>query len=283
MFGGHDPTKIAFTAYVDEAGDPGIKTVAPLDERGASEWFVLSAVVVRASNEAHSVEWVKKTRSDLGLLQGPQLHFKSLNSRRRLAVCERLAELDCRIFVAASHKPNMRGYRNDRAAQVRSQEPFYNWVLRILLERVTSYCLHRSTQEYGEPRLLRLELSRRGGLHYHQLVGYHEYLRRQAKPFLSRRTIEWSVLHPDLYFPVRPEQSAGTQIADVAASAFYQAANANASGWEVAYAKALGPRLARQGRTIADHGLTLLPLPPTKPKLSPQQQEIFEYFGYDFR
>ena len=37
---------IGYVAYIDEAGDDGIRTVAPLDARGASEWFVLGAFVV---------------------------------------------------------------------------------------------------------------------------------------------------------------------------------------------------------------------------------------------
>jgi hypothetical protein len=41
---------IGYIAYIDESGDDGIARVAPLDPNGASEWFVLSALVVRNSN-----------------------------------------------------------------------------------------------------------------------------------------------------------------------------------------------------------------------------------------
>ena len=37
-----------YIAYIDEAGDPGLNRVRPIDENGASEWLVLSAVVMRA-------------------------------------------------------------------------------------------------------------------------------------------------------------------------------------------------------------------------------------------
>ena len=47
-----------YIAYIDEAGDPGLKTVRPLDENGASEWLVLSAVVMKAEREAKVVDWV---------------------------------------------------------------------------------------------------------------------------------------------------------------------------------------------------------------------------------
>ena len=37
-----------YIAFIDEAGDPGLNRVRPIDENGASEWLVLSAVVMRA-------------------------------------------------------------------------------------------------------------------------------------------------------------------------------------------------------------------------------------------
>ena len=282
MFGDPRPKHVGYAAYIDEAGDPGIRSVAPDDVRGASEWFTVAAVVVRAENDAGSVEWVRKVREDLWLLQGPQLHFAKLNPGKRLAVCQRLAELDCRIFVVASHKPNMRGYTNDRAAIRGAQEPFYNWVTRILLERVTNYCRARSMRKTGRPELIRLDLSRRGGLNYHQMIAYHEYLRLQARPYLSRGLIAWDTLHPDLYNPVEAHQSAGVQIADIAASAFFQAAHARAPGWTTAGAEVLAPRMAREARTIANVGLTLMPLPPRTPLLTVEQRRIFEFYGYDF-
>ena len=282
MFGDPRPKEIGYVAYIDEAGDPGIRAVSPVDPKGASEWFLVSAVVVRAINDPLSVGWVRRVREDLRLNQGPQLHFHKLYPAKRLAVCQRLAELDCRIFVVASHKVNMRGHVNARAAHRGGQEPFYNWVTRVLLERVTAYCRERSMREVGRPQLIRLDLSRRGGLNYDQLIAYHELLRRQVTPYLSKRQIAWDTLHPDLYRPVIAQQSAGVQIADIAASAFYQAVHANGPHWTTEYAEALAPRMARSLRSVANVGLTLMPLPPTKPMLSADQELIFRHYGYAF-
>jgi hypothetical protein len=281
MYGDSRPKNVGFVAYIDEAGDPGIRGVQPVDPKGASEWFIVSAVVVRAENDPKSVEWVRQLRTDLRLNQGPQLHYKTLNATRRLAVCERLAKLDCRIFVVASHKPNMNQYRNDRAAKVGGQMPFYNWCTRVLLERVTAYCHRRAMTEWNEPRFIRLDLSRAGGLNYDQLIAYHEYLRRQTNPVLSAGKIEWDMLHPDLYRPVESHLSAGVQIADIAASAFYQAAHSEQPNWDVKYAKALGPRLARAGRTVANHGLVLMPFQAKLRQLNDSQRTIFEHYGFE--
>lgn len=37
-----------YIAYIDEAGDPGLNKVRPIDANGASEWLILSAVVIKA-------------------------------------------------------------------------------------------------------------------------------------------------------------------------------------------------------------------------------------------
>jgi hypothetical protein len=38
--------KVAYVAYIDESGDDGLTRVRPIDPDGATEWFVISAVVV---------------------------------------------------------------------------------------------------------------------------------------------------------------------------------------------------------------------------------------------
>jgi len=39
-------SQVSYVAYIDESGDDGLARVRPLDADGASEWFVLGAVVV---------------------------------------------------------------------------------------------------------------------------------------------------------------------------------------------------------------------------------------------
>lgn len=282
MFGDSKPKDVGFVAFIDEAGDPGTRSVQPLDPKGASEWFIVSAVVVRAERETEAVDWVRSVRTELRLTQGPSLHYKNLPASKRLAVCQRLANYDCRVFVVASHKPNMRGHTNERAAKKGSQNFFYNWCTRILLERVTSYCRERAIAETGKPRLVQLDFSRAGGLNYDQLRAYHELMRRQTTPFLAAGQLAWDTLHPDLYHAVQPNESAGVQIADIAASAFYQAVHTRGANWDPQFAKALGPRLARSRRLIANHGLTLMPFAKRDRLLDPRQREIFEYFNFDF-
>ena len=52
-----------YIVYIDESGDDGLKAVKPCTFPGSSEWLVLSAVVIRASNEPSVANWVNDIRS----------------------------------------------------------------------------------------------------------------------------------------------------------------------------------------------------------------------------
>lgn len=128
-----------FVAYFDEAGDPGIKKVAPIDPNGASEWFVVGCTVIRARNEPNLVPLVRDIKQKIQSTQSPDLHYRNLSEGKKLPVCEALAKEKLRFFVVASNKQNMRGYRNPRA-EAFSTHPndwFYNFCVRVALERVT--------------------------------------------------------------------------------------------------------------------------------------------------
>jgi hypothetical protein len=257
--------KVSYVAYVDESGDDGIARVRPRDPDGASEWFVLSAVVVRTEAQRETV-WVRNILRDLRLEQRRTLHFQPLDDWRKLAACNAIAQLPLRCFVIMSNKLNMRGYHNPKAARVSvsaGRTWFYWWMTRLLLERVTHFCKTRSLRDYGETRLVRLEFSRRGGLRYAHFQSYLYWLRMQSKTdtlYLKQGDLQWSVIDPISEIRVYdPAERAGLQISDAVAAAFYQAVSGMPVS-EPAYAMALQPRMARdlQGN-IFGYGLKLMP------------------------
>ena len=166
-----------YIAYIDESGDDGLRSVKPLKIPGSSEWLILSAVVVRASNESKVADWVKDIRSGFRSKQAKALHFADLSHANKFATCRKIAELDLRCFVMASNKKDMQGYTNPDAGKIPSQCWFYCWMTRVLLERVTRFVLRRSKRDFGEPRYLRIEYSARGGLRYDQMHAYYEWLK----------------------------------------------------------------------------------------------------------
>jgi len=277
------PKQPGYVIFIDEAGDPGIRSVAPAAPRGASEWFTMGALVIDQSRGTETVDWVRDIKAAVNQNQKPFFHYKDVlpGDRRRLA-CELLAEKPCRLFTVVSHKPNMSGHENPRADRRNGQFQFYNWVLRVLLERVTHWIRVRSLADHGEVRPARLVLSATGGLRYTQMLAYHELLRLQGeRAYLNARTIAWDVLHSTLYEPVPARTNAGVQLADIVASAFYQAVNVDGKTWDLAPALALRPKICRAlGGRVEDCGLTLMPLKRSDRRLDEKRRQIFDAYGF---
>ena len=169
-----------YIAYIDEAGDDGLKRVRPIDENGSSEWMMLSAVVVKATREKEVESWVEDIRSGLWRHQAGDIHFSKLNANKKLYVCEQMAGLSARYFVLCSNKKNMRQYDNPFAGKIPSKNWFYCWMTRVLLERVTDFIEWHSIKEYGSPKKLRVEYSIRGGLSYSQMSAYYTWLKMKG-------------------------------------------------------------------------------------------------------
>ncbi len=241
---------------------------------------------MRAKWEPDVVGWVRDIRDGIGVRQRPDLHYRTLSPTRKVAAATKVAELPLRGFVIASNKKNMRRHRNDNAAKIPSQQWFYNWCIRLLLERVTAFCAERSVKDHGEQKRIKLEFARCGGHRYSQTKAYHSYLSFQQegdKVYLQKRQPIRGMLHNDLMFDFPAEQRAGLQLADIVASAFYQAADAHGPGvWSIAGAEALQPVMARENGLQRDFGVALFPTTHWKADLSDEQKQIFRAYGYEF-
>lgn len=273
-----------FVAYFDEAGDPGIKTVAPVDPNGASEWFSIGCAVVRASKETNLVEIVRSIKTSIRSTQSPDLHYRTLAEHKKRSVCDAVAGEDLRLFAVVSHKPNMHKYRNPQAEAV-SLHPnnwFYNYCVRIVLEGLSEWCAARSIRETGSPQHVKLVFSRRGGHSYRHVQTYIELLAKQAgegRICQTARVPDFRVIDHRLIEVIDHNKSAGCQIADVVASAFFQAANAGNRRWNTAYAEALKPRVASRKGGYAGFGVTLLPWKNWTRRLTDEQSKIFRFYG----
>lgn len=275
-----------YVAYIDEAGDPGLKRVKPLDTPGSSEWLILSAVVVGVPNEANVAPW----RNDILRLirsQRRDLHFTDLKPWNKSIVCEEIAKLPVRCFVVCSNKKNMRGYRNPFAEKYPSPNWFYAWLSRLLLERVTYFVREKSLEQHGEVKKVRLEFSERGGLTYSALNTYFEWLKMKSsggQMFLPLGDLAWETMHRDLLHIYPHKQRAGLQLADAVASAFFKSCDwLDTGACDPTFAKLLGDRMCRapdnQGGEISGFSVKLMPAF-RKAALLPQQAAIFTHYGY---
>ena len=271
-----------YVVFIDEAGDVGTKTFA--EGTKSTTWFGIGGFVIAKRFEAEITEWIKSVRAGARAPLTGELHYKSLDDRRRCAVAKEIAKLPLRSFVVLSHKDNMRGYVNDRAAKMAGENVFYNFCLRILLERVTEAVARSSAKRFGHAAKLKIVVAETGGVRYSQTAAYMEYLRQQAlngTTFLQAATINPRVLDMWLIEQVSARTTAGCQIADTIVSAFYNAVNE-----EGKYplfqdpALALQPIVARQFFRRSNVELTLLPWDHNIPL---RFQTIFEAYGYGWR
>ncbi len=272
-----------FVLYVDEAGDPGLKAIAPHDAKGASEWFVLGAVLLRAKYEPDTVSWVKAIRKDINAIQGDSLHFRSLSATKRLRACDLVSGLPVKAFAVASHKLNMKSYYNARAAsRMSAPDWFYNWCLRLMLERVTA-AVQASCERNGHPvRPIRIVLAERGGHAYGQMAVYLDHLRQQAKhgtSILKRRVIVPEAIDWRLIDRIQANRSAGAQLADVVASAFFSALRRPSTDAAIEPARRLRPIMATENRRVDDFGLVLQP-PAYEVEIDAIFKDIFRYYGH---
>jgi hypothetical protein len=161
-----DPNRrYGYIAYIDEAGDFGLRSVAPIDERGASEWLILAAAAIRAELEATMVEALRQLRLAAKNTQSPDLHFRTLGDCQKKIVCTGLANMNVRLFVAISNKQHIRRYRNEAAAAVGNTWAWpYWWMSRLLFERFSEFCEHRNELAGTPGKKIKVEFSRRNDL-----------------------------------------------------------------------------------------------------------------------
>lgn len=274
----------SYITYIDEAGDPGLRKVKPDDMPGSSEWLMVSAVVIRAENEANVSRWISDLMTSLGSHQMRDLHFAKLSPTRKLAACAHLAGLPVRCFVVCSNKRNMRGHRNLLAEKIPSDNWFYCWMTRLLLERVTHFVAARSIKDFGETRLTRLTFSERGGLSYSQMNAYFDWLRvKGGNQVLKAGNLAYDTFHRDLMEIKNHAGHDGLKMPDIVASAFFKAADIyDTRACDPQFALALKPRMARAGDKadgkVAGYGVKLMP--GWNVRAQPEQLEVFRQYGY---
>jgi hypothetical protein len=275
---------IGYAVYIDESGDDGIKTVTPIDVAGASEWFVLAGFVVPLAEDHFVQQWLVEALSRIKSPQRKNIHFSKLDDGRKEIVCQYLATLNFRWFVAVSHKPNMRGYRNTRAERVGSRNYFYNWMARILLEKITQYCLKDSHTRYrGLPQhVLRIEFSTRGGMFYPHTKDYLAKLwlrSKEGRLHVATDDLAWNVVDIGSIYHYDHSKRAGLQFADVVAGAFYRGlSHADGRSGDTQFVQTIAPRVAEGPDGIFGFGVKLMP-DHWKRTLRLDQRKIFDLFG----
>jgi hypothetical protein len=284
------PPEYYYIAHIDEAGDPGIRRVRPVDPNGGSEWLILGCSLIQLKSEGEQVRWVRTILDRLEMKQQTVLHYRDLDEWRKPLACQMLGEIkDVRCFAMLSNKKNMKGHQNIRAASrsegIGIDQVFYNWCLRIILERVTEFVYRHSVRACGEPRHVKIILGERGTHSYARATWYTQMLKDQSKAgttYLTKRTINPEVFDSRLIQVSQPQVNAGLQLADIIASSFFQGVDIlPPTIFDTRNARLLKPRIAERNGVIENFGVTFLPFKYYEARLQPEQIDLLEYYSFD--
>lgn len=272
-----------YIAYIDESGDDGIKFVSPANPKSASEWFIISGIVVRAEKNSQVQPWTQEMIAALNQRQRKQIHFSELNDDKRLLMAKKLSGLPMRGFVVISNKKNMSGYQNPRAATIKSKNPFYCWMSRLLLESITDFCERDSLSIHKEIRTLKVIFSRRGGVECSYIQDYMRRMETQSKAgglYIDTRVIKWNVLDIDKIEVLDQSNRPGLQLADILSGSFYQAVGDERRPIipNPEYAKVLRPVMAKDAANKRFwYSVKLMPNI-NKLVLTEKQKQIFDFY-----
>lgn len=275
-----------YVAFIDEAGDDGLENIKSVDGYGGTEWFVLAAVVIRRQNLLLLEKAIRDIKIAVGFDERRQLHFKKLKTEQKLIAANKIAELPVRVFVAISNKKNMWRYKNTRAAIAEGQNWYYNFMFRLVLERVTEFCLSKRTEGEGK---VRFEFERRGGLNYGHTLDYLRRIKGQdayrGGTFLNHGKVSWGVVDFSEFHNFRAKKKFGLQASDIVASSFFNALDDDMrDAGNYSFAKALIPRIGRKPDVfsigeMANFGVKIMPKL-CEMKIPRKKKEFFVNFGY---
>ena len=133
-----------FVVYIDEAGDEGFKFFD--GELGSSRWFVLSAVVVRKTNDQKLVQLAKDVRVLLNKPPKKALHFRDLKHEQRIPFAKQIGEAPIRTVHILVHKPSIKSPENFQ----QEAHKLYRYLTRLLVERVSWLCRDNADRGTGD-------------------------------------------------------------------------------------------------------------------------------------
>lgn len=242
-----------FTVYIDEAGDEGFGKLAAGPIGGQSRWLILGACIVSRENDLRLPAWRDSILSRFPNSKKRDLHFRDLKHEQKIVVSQEIAKLPIGACLTLSHKANISGGKYEEIFKKKGY--LYNFLIRWLLERVTSACFQRDND-----CSVKIIFSRRGGTDYKTMKEYLELMRDGREVIKPVRSIKWKILDIDSIVVENHSRWAGLQIADCITSAFFAAVEPNLYGnYEPSYARILRNNLLREKGNALNFGLTVVP------------------------
>jgi hypothetical protein len=242
-----------FVAYVDESGDEGF--VFHPDGSGSSRWFVLSAAVIRRSNDRRMVDCLKDVRKVLGRPLKYPLHFVDLKHEQRIPYVRRIAQLPMRTIHVLIYKPLIEEPEKFQSEKFR----MYRYATRLLCERLSWLCREHADPNEGDASC-DIIFSNRSTMSYEDIRQYLRHLLADAGDYPESIQLDAGVVSPDGIRAVEHSKLAGLQVADAIASSCHFAVKVNRYGeTETSYLNLLKKGLYRRKEKALGYGIKVWP------------------------
>lgn len=279
-----------YIIYIDEAGDAAIDQQNSQLNGKHTEWLCMGGYLVTKDHDNNLRSVCDELAELIGGQTGQTLHFRNYSNKNKLKICEALGTKTARAFIVCSYKDTLRNYDNpkaSRAGTVTSDRDYvYNYLVRILLERVTEFVQLDAFEKKIKNPKLKIVLSYRKGHNFNHLKQYIRQIARQAEnksTYQKTRVICPEVLANDTIVTKDPKKEPGLQLADIVTSAVYFSIDTDKQKeFNEPIALQLWKVIAKgkHNERRANEGLTLFP-PNSIKLLSKKQVEFFHHFGYN--
>lgn len=243
----------SYVVYIDESGDEGF--VFKSDGSGSSRWLVLSAAVIRKSNDLQMVSCVKEVRELFGYAPTKPLHFVDLKHEQRVPYIRRVAALPIRTVSVLIHKPSISEPEKFQNEKYR----LYRYATRLLLERVSWLCREHRNAGDGDGTA-EVIFSNRSNMSYEEIRDYLRLLISQHTSNPQHIQIDPTVVIPEHIRSVEHFRLAGLQVADAIASGLHFAVKVNRYGeTEPGYLRHIASKMFKHRGVLNGYGLKLWP------------------------
>ncbi len=236
-------------AYIDESGDEGFKP-------GASQWFIISAVVVNQANDRAVASVINEIKHRLwGNVTNQPLHWVRLRHEKKRVVIQETSKQDFTLFSVALEKKYLVRERfdshYDRENRMKFRWAMYFYATKLLVERICKYA------ERQEARV-NLIFENRSSISYKDLRDYITFMTEYPGPYNRKPTIPRRMIKS--VEPHNKEVKKLLQIADACSGALKDAIEINKYGYvEESYIMELANKFDRPGGRLWGFGLKLFP------------------------
>jgi len=207
----HSDKSYNYICFIDESGDEGFSF-----GQGSSEWFIISALVIKNTEEKAVVDLIAEIKSRLKWPANKPLHWRKLHHIEKDIFAEQIGKYKWHIATVAVCKPDIR-----EKEFFGERYRLYFYCARYLLERV-SWLVRDELKKTGlNTGKVKFIFSNRSNMSFGELKDYFNVLKRKSELNDIDIRIEWKYIDFDLIEVYTPGKQEGLQIADAIAGIFW--------------------------------------------------------------